>query len=141
MCIRDRRLPAFGFPHDVQDRFVVGVIGVMTVRVPIGGTQVDLDIADGHVVVRLSILPEPHNRPREIGTAAVIPESGLDDFDGAPVVHGQDRLIKLLEPKRLDFHLHRRAHRFLAQGTRRQVRKMKRTIFHSRNLIPSQLKS
>ncbi len=35
------------------------------------------------------------------GAAAMIPKSGLDDFRLAPVVRGQERLIKLLEPERL----------------------------------------
>jgi hypothetical protein len=89
----------------MEDRFVIGGIGVMAVRIPIGGPQMDLDAADGHVVIGFSILLKSDDCPGEIGTAAVIPKSGLDDFDSASVVRGQGWFIKLLKPKRLDFHL------------------------------------
>ena len=35
----------FAFPHDVENRFVVSGVGVMTVRVPVAGSQVDFDVA------------------------------------------------------------------------------------------------
>ena len=105
-----------------------------TVAVALGARSYD-------IVIGFFAFGKSHDGAREVGTAAVVPESGLDDFDGAPVVRGEDRLIKLLEPERLDFHLAGLQNRFLAQGTRRQIRKMGRVIFHSGNLIPSRLKS
>jgi len=135
-----KRLAALAFPHDMKDGFIVGGIDMMTMGMPMDGTQVDLDVAKRGVGVGFSLFAESHDGVREIGPAAVIPKSGLDDFHCAPVVRLQERLIKLLEPKRLDFEFSWSLRRFFAQRTGRQVRRANGRIFHSRNLIPRRLK-
>jgi hypothetical protein len=64
----------------------------------------------------------------------VIPKSGLDDLDGAPVVRGQRGLEELLEPERLDLDFRRRGRGAFADviGPTSIVT----SYFHSRNLIP-----
>jgi len=113
----------------MKNRVVVSRISMMAMRVPIGGTQMNLDVADDQVAIRLSIFLETHRCPRKIGAAAVIPESGLDDFDGSTIVRGEDRLVKLLEPKRLHFEFRGRAHRFFAQGKWRQIGRFHFALF------------
>jgi len=88
---------------------------MVAVDTPIGGPQMNLDIANGHRFVGAVIFPEPHCGLGEIGTAAVIPESRLDDLDRATVVDGQDRSVVLLKPKGLHFKFGGRRNRFLSQ--------------------------
>ncbi len=129
-CRGEERLRAFALPHDVQDRVVIGGVGVMAMRVPIGGAQVDLDVADGCLAILFSIPAKPHHRPREIGPPTMIPESGLNDLYRAPVVRLQFPLIKLLEPKRLYLEFGRRVSGLLAHGLGWTVGEINRASFH-----------
>ena len=97
------------------------------------GLEDDLKM-EGYEVEVLSDGIAASRRAREIGSAAVIPKSGLDDLHFSAIVRCQDGLVKLLEPERLDFQFRGRRRRFLAQRPGRQV-----GGFHSRNLIPSQI--
>jgi hypothetical protein len=99
---------------------------------------VDLDVADGEIRIGHVVFTKAHHRAGEVGTAGVIPKSGLDDLHGAPIVGLQIALVKLLEPERLRLHFARRRGRILAHRSWRQIRM--RRGFHRGNLIPSELR-
>ena len=37
----------------MKDRFVIGGVGVMPMRIPIGGTQMDFHVTHGYLVIGL----------------------------------------------------------------------------------------
>ena len=96
----------------MQHRFVVGGIGVVPVQVPVVGAEMDFHRPHDE----LGAVGETHGGARKVGSAAMVPETWLDDFDGAAVVGFKDRGIKLLEPKGLDLHLGRLCRGSLAQA-------------------------
>jgi hypothetical protein len=138
---REKGFSPASLPDDVQDGFVVSGIGMVLVRVPIGGTQMNFDMAQGYLAVLLSILREAHHRAGKIGTAPVIPEPRLDDLDRAPIIRRQGGLKQLLKPKRLNLQFRRRRRRILPQQARRLVEGLGESSFHSRNLITRWLES
>ena len=110
----------FGFPDDVEDGVVVGGIDVVAVSGPIGGPEMDFDVSDEDVF-GVVVFGEAEGGAGEVGACAMIPESGLDDFDGASVVGGEAGLVKLFEPKGLDFEFRRRGGGGFPQRFRRVI--------------------
>ena len=82
----------------MQDGLIIRRIGMMSVRVPVAGAKVNLDVADRDLVRGFLAVVETGRDAGEIRPAGMVPKSGLNDFYLAAIVRGQNRLIKLLEP-------------------------------------------
>jgi hypothetical protein len=116
-------------PNYVEDGLVVSWVGVVAVRMPVVGAQMDLDRADDD----LRLVGKADGRPDKVGSSAMIPKARLDDLDGAAVVRQERGTVKLFKPKGLDRELGRRGVGGLPQVTRWAI---EAAVFHARNLIP-----
>jgi hypothetical protein len=123
----------------MEDCFVVGRVGVVAVRLPIGGVKMDFHVANREIRFRFAIAGKAKNGAAEIGSARMIPEPRLDHFHRATVIARQLGSKKLLKPKGLNLQLGRQ--RLLAQGLGRQVVGRGGSGFHARNLIFARLRT
>ena len=137
----EESLRALRFPDDVQNRFVVGGSVSWPCACQSAGRRWTSTLPIVSSGSGLPSVGKPHHGAGEIGTAAMIPKSGLDDFDRAAVVGGQAGVDKAARTKAPGPPSRWAARRLFAQRDAAAGNREARSGFHSRNLIPSPLKS